>query len=395
MSTPILLLNAGSSSIKYQVIDADDESVLASGLVQRIGDESGTIDHTVNGQTFHQERGFPNHGRALTVMVQLFEQHGPALSSVVAVGHRTVHGGAQFRETTLVTDEMLDALRELSPLAPLHNPPAIAGIDAARKALPDVPHVAVFDTAFFSTLPAPAYTYAVARDVAQQHGIRRYGFHGTSHSYVSKKVAEVLGRPYEELNQIVCHLGNGASISAIRGGVAVDTSMGLTPLEGLVMGTRSGDVDPGLHAYLARQVGMSIDDIDTLLNKKSGMLGLCGATDFRDINDLIADGDPDATLALEVYVHRMLHYIGAYLAVLGSLDAITFTAGVGENNPVLRKAIIDRLAGFGFSLDDDANAVRSKEPRVISTPDSKVTVLVVPTNEELAMARETKAAVGA
>ncbi len=395
MSTPILLLNAGSSSIKYQVIDADDEAVLASGLIQRIGDESGTIDHTVGGQTYHQERGFPNHGRALKVMTQLFEEHGPALSDVVAVGHRTVHGGAAFRETTLVTDEMLDHLRELSPLAPLHNPPAIAGIEAARAALPDVPHVAIFDTAFFSSLPIEAYTYAVAKDVAEQHGIRRYGFHGTSHSYVSKKVAEVLGRPYSELNQIVCHLGNGASISAIRGGVAVDTSMGLTPLEGLVMGTRSGDVDPGLHAYLARQVGMSIDDIDTLLNKKSGVLGLCGVTDWRDINDLIAEGNPDAKLAFDVYVHRLLHYIGSYLAVLGSLDAITFTAGVGENNPALRKAIIDRLAGLGFSLDDEANAVRSKEPRVISSPDSKVTVLVVPTNEELAMARETKAAVGA
>ncbi|WP_298130851.1 acetate kinase [Micropruina sp.] len=395
MSTPILLLNAGSSSIKYQVIDADDETVVATGLIQRIGDESGTIDHTVGGQTFHQERGFPNHGRALKVMVQLFEENGPKLADVVAVGHRTVHGGAAFRETTLVTDEMLDHLRELSPLAPLHNPPAIAGIEAARAALPDVPHVAIFDTAFFSSLPIEAYTYAVAKDVAEEHGIRRYGFHGTSHSYVSKKVAEVLGRPYEELNQIVCHLGNGASISAIRGGVAVDTSMGLTPLEGLVMGTRSGDVDPGLHAYLSRQVGMSIDDIDTLLNKKSGMLGLCGVTDFRDINDLIAEGNADAKLALDVYVHRLLHYIGAYLAVLGSLDAITFTAGVGENNPGLRKAVIDRLAGFGFSLDDEANAVRSKEPRVVSTPDSKVTVLVVPTNEELAMARETKAAVGA
>ena len=393
MSTPILLLNAGSSSIKYQVIDADDEAVLASGIVQRIGDEYGTIDHTVDGQTHHQERGFPNHGRALRVMVQLFEEHGPNLADVVAVGHRTVHGGSAFSETTLVTDEMLDHLRELSPLAPLHNPPAIAGIEAARNALPDVPHVAIFDTAFFSTLPAEAYTYALDKAVAQEHDIRRYGFHGTSHSYVSKKVAEVLGRPYSELNQIVCHLGNGASISAIRGGVAVDTSMGLTPLEGLVMGTRSGDVDPGLHAFLARTVGMSIDDIDTLLNKKSGVLGLCGVTDWRDINDLIAEGNADAQLAFDVYVHRLLHYIGAYLAVLGRLDALTFTAGVGENNPALRKAIVDRLSGLGFTLDDEANAVRSKEPRIISAPGSVVTVLVVPTNEELAMARETKAAI--
>ena len=395
MSTPILLLNAGSSSIKYQVIDADDEAVLASGIVQRIGDEYGTIDHTVDGQTHHQERGFPSHGRALRVMVQLFEEHGPQLADVVAVGHRTVHGGSAFSETTLVTDEMLDHLRELSPLAPLHNPPAIAGIEAARNALPDVPHVAIFDTAFFSTLPAEAYTYALDKAVAQEHDIRRYGFHGTSHSYVSRKVAEVLGRPYEELNQIVCHLGNGASISAIRGGVAVDTSMGLTPLEGLVMGTRSGDIDPGLHAFLARQVGMSIDDIDTTLNKKSGMLGLCGATDFRDINELVGDGDEAATLALAVYTHRLLSYIGSYIAILGGVEAITFTAGVGENNPLLRAAIAKRLAFLGVTLDDTVNDTRSKEPRVISAAGSPVTVLVVPTNEELAMARETKATVGA
>ena len=229
MSTPILLLNAGSSSIKYQVIDADDEAVLASGLIQRIGDESGTIDHTVDGQTHHQTRGFPNHGRALTVLTQMFDEFGPSLASVKAVGHRTVHGGAEFNSTTLIDDEMLEHLRKLSPLAPLHNPPAIAGIEAARAALPDVPHVAIFDTAFFSSLPIEAYTYAVAKDVAEEHGIRRYGFHGTSHSYVSKKVAEVLGRPYEELNQIVCHLGNGASISAIRGGVAVDDERPLRP----------------------------------------------------------------------------------------------------------------------------------------------------------------------
>ncbi|MBK8460177.1 MAG: acetate kinase [Micropruina sp.] len=393
MSTPILLLNAGSSSIKYQVIDADDEAVIASGIVQRIGDEYGTIDHTVAGTTHFMERGFPNHSRALTVMVQLFNEHGPALSDVVAVGHRTVHGGAAFNSTTLITDEMLEHLRELSPLAPLHNPPAIAGIEAARRALPDVPHVAIFDTAFFSSLPAEAYTYALDGTVAKTHGIRKYGFHGTSHSFVSRKVAEFLGRPYESFNQIVCHLGNGASISAIRNGVAVDTSMGLTPLAGLVMGTRSGDVDPGLHAFLSRQGGMSIDDIDNLLNKKSGMLGLCGATDFRDINDLVAEGNADAALAVDVYVHRLLSYIGSYVAVLGGIDALTFTAGVGENNPSIRKAIVNRLAGLGFVLDDAANDVRSKEPRRISTADSPVAVLVVPTNEELAMARETKAAI--
>ncbi len=393
MSTPILLLNAGSSSIKYQVIDADDEDVLASGIIQRIGDESGTIDHRVDGQTHHQTRGFPNHGRALTVLVQMFDEFGPALASVKAVGHRIVHGGALFNSTTVIDDEVLAHLREVSPLAPLHNPPAIAGVEAARRSLPDVPHVAIFDTAFFSTLPAEAYTYAIPRELAAEHGIRKYGFHGTSHSYVSRKVADVLGKPYDSFNQIVCHLGNGASISAIANGVAVEASMGLTPLAGLVMGTRSGDVDPGLHAFLARQVGMSIDDIDNVLNKKSGMLGLSGVTDFRDINELIAEGDEGATLALAVYTHRLLSFIGSYIAILGGVEAITFTAGVGENNPGLRAAIAKRLAFLGVTLDEAVNDTRSKDARAISTPDSSIAILVVPTNEELAMARETKAAI--
>lgn len=395
MTTPILLLNAGSSSIKYQVIDADDEDVLASGIIQRIGDESGTIDHTVDGQTFHETRGFPNHGRALTVLVKMFDEHGPALDAVRAVGHRIVHGGSLFNSTTVITDEVLEHLREVSPLAPLHNPPGLAGVEAAMRSLPDVPHVAIFDTAFFSTLPAEAYTYAIPRELAAEHGIRKYGFHGTSHSYVSRTVAEVLGEPYESFDQIVCHLGNGASISAVRGGEAVEASMGLTPLAGLVMGTRSGDVDPGLHAFLARRLGMSIDDIDTLLNKKSGMLGLSGVTDFRDINELIAEGDADARLALDVYTHRLLSYIGSYIAVLGGVKAITFTAGVGENNPGLRAAIAERLAFLGVTLDAAANDTRSKEPRIISGPGSAITLLVVPTNEELAMARETKEAIGA
>ncbi len=395
MSTPILLLNAGSSSIKYQVIDADDENVLASGIIQRIGDEAGSIDHTVDGQTHHQTRGFPNHGRALTVLVQMFDEFGPSLSSVKAVGHRTVHGGSQFNSTTVIDDQMLEALRTLSPLAPLHNPPAIAGIEAARKSLPDVPHVAIFDTAFFSTLPAEAYTYAVPRELAAEHGIRKYGFHGTSHSYVSQRVAEFLGKPYDSFNQIVCHLGNGASVSAIRNGVAVEASMGMTPLAGLVMGTRSGDVDPGLHAFLARAAGMSIDQIDATLNKKSGMVGLCGVTDFRDVRELIGEGDADAKLALDVYLHRLLSFIGSYIAILGGVEAITFTAGVGENDATVRAGIVNRLGFLGVALDEEANSTRAKEPRAISTPDSAFAVLVVPTNEELAMARETKAAIGA
>jgi len=391
MATPILLLNCGSSSVKYQVIDADTEAVVASGIIQRIGEESGTLDHKLEGETVHVNRGFPNHDRALTYLVRVFEAHGPDLSQIRAVGHRTVHGGAKFRETTVIDDAVVEGLRQLSPLAPLHNPPGIAGIEAARKALPDIPHVAIFDTAFFSTLPAEAYTYAIDAELAETHGIRKYGFHGTSHSYVSKKVAEVLGKPYEELNQIVCHLGNGASISAIRGGVAVETSMGLTPLAGLVMGTRSGDVDPGLHAFLGRELGMTLADVDTALNKRSGMLGLAGVTDFRDLNELINDGDAAAQVALDVYCHRLLSYIGSYLAVLGRVDALTFTAGVGENDPLVRATVVRRLEQLGFWLDEDANGVRSKEPRTISRPGSPITVLVVPTNEELAMARETAA----
>jgi len=395
VSTPVLLLNCGSSSIKYQVIDADTEVVVANGIIQRIGEESGSLDHRLDGEMVHVDRGFPNHARALNYLVRVFNAHGPDLESIRAVGHRTVHGGDAFRSTVVIDDAVLEKLRELSPLAPLHNPPGIAGIEAAREALPDVPHVAIFDTAFFSTLPPEAYTYAIPADIAAEHGIRKYGFHGTSHSYVSRRAAEFLGRDYGELKQIVCHLGNGASISAIDRGVAVDTSMGLTPLAGLVMGTRSGDVDPGLHAFLGRELGMDLQEVDNLLNKKSGMLGLAGVTDFRDLNELIEEGDEAAKLAMAVYCHRLISYIGAYIAVLGGVDVISFTAGVGENDALVRATVVRRLAALGAILDEKANAVRSKEARVISTSDSPITVLVVPTNEELAMARETKAAIGA
>ena len=389
MAKPILLLNCGSSSIKYQVIDAESEEVEANGIIQRIGEENGTLDHRLPDETVHVDRGFANHDRALTYLMRVFDAHGPDMSSVVAVGHRTVHGGERFRSTVVITDEVVEQMRELIPLAPLHNPACIAGVEAARKALPRVPHVGIFDTAFFSTLPAEAYTYAIDADLARAHGIRKYGFHGTSHSYVSRKAAEVLGRPYEELNQIVCHLGNGASVSAIQGGVAVEASMGLTPLAGLVMGTRSGDVDPGLHAYLGRQLGWSLDQVDSFLNKRSGMLGLAGVTDFRDLDELIEEGDDAAQLALDVYCHRLISVIGSYLAVLGKVDVLAFTAGVGENDSRVRSKVVTRLENLGFQLDEKANEKRSKEPRVVSRKGSPVTVMVVPTNEELAMARET------
>lgn len=395
MTLPILLLNCGSSSIKYQVIDADDESVLATGLIQRIGLEQGTIEHKVHGDEYHDEQEYSNHTDALHAMVEMFEQYGPHLSEVRAVGHRTVHGGDEMTHSTAIDEEVIRILERLSPLAPLHNPPGIAGIRAARRTLPDVPHVAVFDTAFHSTLPPEAYTYAIPTELAEKYSIRKYGFHGTSHHYVSRKAAELLGRPYEDVKQIVCHLGNGASITAIDGGRSVDTSMGLTPLQGLVMGTRSGDVDPGLIAYLHREAGLSTDAIDEILNKKSGFLGLCGVSDFRDLRAKIDAGDQAAALALEVYVHRLLHYIGGYMAILGGVDAIVFTAGLGENGDLLRAMVGDRLHNLGVHLDPLRNTVRSKEPRIISTDDSPIALLVVPTNEELQMAREVKEAIGA
>lgn len=396
MPTPILVLNCGSSSIKYQVIDVDDESVLATGLVQKIGLSDSSLDHTSGGEKHRIDRQVSNHEEALALVVSAFGQYGPPLADVIAVGHRAVHGGEAFREPVRIDDRVIETLVELSPLAPLHNPPGIAGIKAAMHALPKVPHVAVFDTAFFSTLPAEAYTYAIDAKLAHEYSIRKYGFHGTSHKYVSERVAELLGRPYEDVDQIVCHLGNGASISAIRGGVAVDTSMGMTPLQGLVMGTRSGDVDPGLHAYLAREANMSVAEVDRLLNQRSGISGLTGGTsDFRDLAARIEQGDAAAKLAYDVYIHRLVSYIGAYLAVLGGVDAITFTAGVGENDDAVRQSVCDRLAPLGFLLDDEANKIRSKEPRRISQPDSPIQILVVPTNEELAMARETSKVISA
>ena len=388
MSQPILLLNCGSSSIKYQMIDANTEEVMAKGLVQMIGDPSNnaTLLHQVDGQTFVIERPLPDHTRALVNVVGMFHEHGPRLEDAVAVAHRTVHGGTKFAHTTLITDEMIETLVELSPLAPLHNPPGIAGIRAARLVLPDVPHVAVFDTAFFADLPPEAYTYAIDTDLADKYGIRKYGFHGTSHQYVSETVADYLDAP--NLKQIVCHLGNGASISAIRGGRPIETSMGMTPLGGLVMGTRSGDIDPGIHAYLHRTANMSLDDIDTMLNKRSGMYGLTGYTDMRDIAGQMNAGNADAQAAMDVYLHRLVFYIGAYHALLGGADTIAFTAGVGENDPEVRAGVCERLEGLGVRLDREANLDRSKPMRVISAPDSSITVLVVPTNEELAMVRQ-------
>lgn len=399
MPRKILLLNCGSSSIKYQMIDMADDSpetpnggheVLATGLIAKIGDAGiGSITHTVDGVDHEREEKFDDHTAALDAMVAMFDEFGPNLFDAAAVGHRTVHGGKRFAAPTIINEEVIAILEELYGLAPLHNPPGVMGIRAAMKVLPEVPHVAIFDTAFFSDLPAEAYTYAIDTEVAEQLAIRKYGFHGTSHQYVSEAVASYLGRDLGELKQIVCHLGNGASISAIDGGRPIDTSMGLTPLQGLVMGTRPGDVDPGLHAYLNRELGWDINQIDTFLNKKSGMLGLTGKTDMRDVLALIEAGDERAIIGAEVYVHRLVSYIGSYWALLGGLDVLTFTAGVGENAAWVRERVLNRLAALGIVMDAEANAERSKKARTISSPESQVTVLVVPTNEELAMARQT------
>ena len=396
MSRSVLVLNCGSSSIKYQLIDAVSEVASASGLVEKIGETESTITHKEGGETFSADGGIANHAVGLTLMREMFREAGTDLvhAGVVAVGHRVVHGGPLFAAPVQVDDDVLASIKSLSVLAPLHNPANVIGIEQARLIFPDLPHVAVFDTAFFRNLPAAASTYAIDQQTAAEHHIRRYGFHGTSHSYVSRQVAKVLDRPYLSLNQIVLHLGSGASASAIRGGHAVETSMGMTPLEGLVMGTRSGDIDPGVIFHLHRVAGLSINEIDALLNRKAGLIGLAGVNDFRDLFRLIAAGDGNAQLALDVWVHRVRKYVGAYYAVLGSVDAITFTAGVGENVAAVRELILADLTGLGIAIDPALNAAPNGRARVISAPGARVAVLVVPTNEELAIAHATVEVVG-
>ena len=393
----VLVINSGSSSIKYQLVDPDGGDAVASGIVERIGEAGSTIKHTYDGQTTKQNDPIADHGAGLRAVLALFASVGPDLTQahVVAVGHRVVQGGAVFDGPVVVDDEVIAKIEALSPLAPLHNPAHVIGLRVARELFPDVPHVVVFDTAFFRTLPEAAATYAIDSEVAAAHSIRRYGFHGTSHQYVSAAVAEFLGRAPADLNQIVLHLGNGASASAVRGGIAVDTSMGLTPLEGLVMGTRSGDLDPAIVIHLMRNGGMSVDEVDDLLNRRSGLKGLCGENDFRVLHDLVAAGDEKAKAALDVYIHRLRKYIGSYYAVLGTVDVIVFTAGVGENDDIVRARALEHLDSFGIDLDLALNAIRSKEPRIISTEGSATLVMVVPTNEELAIARQAIATIAA
>jgi acetate kinase len=380
MPRTVLVLNCGSSSLKYAVLEPDSGRQLADGNIERIG--AGPI---------------ADHEAALRAAFDELSETGRDFDSLglVAVGHRVVHGGPDLHRPTVVDDALITKLETLSPLAPLHNPPAILGIEVARKVLPDLPQVAVFDTAYFHDLPATAATYAIPRDVAAQWHIRRYGFHGTSHQYVSEQAAVFLQTPLESLNQIVLHLGNGASASAIVGGRPQDTSMGLTPMEGLVMGTRSGDLDPGVIMYLHRTAGMSMADVETMLNRRSGVLGLGGEIDFRLLHQRIESGDAEAQLAYDVYIHRLRKYIGSYLALLGNTDVITFTAGIGENDAAVRRDALSGLAPLGVEIDEHLNDSPARSPRRISFETSPTTVLVIPTNEELAIARACVRVLGA
>lgn len=371
----VLVINSGSSSLKYQVVDPDSGEARATGLIERIGEEASSV---------------PDHDAALRCAFDTLADDGIDLktSGIVAVGHRVVHGGNTFYQPTLLDDAVIGRLHELSALAPLHNPPALKGIEVARKLLPDLAHIAVFDTGFFHDLPPAAATYAIDRDLAQRYQIRRYGFHGTSHHYVSEQAAAFLDRSVGDLKQIVLHLGNGCSASAIAGTRPLDTSMGLTPLEGLVMGTRSGDIDPSVIGYLSHMAEMGVDDIESMLNQRSGVLGLSGERDFRRLRTMIESGDEAAKLAYSVFTHRLRKYIGAYLAVLGHTDVISFTAGIGENDPAVRRDAVAGMEELGIVLDQRRNLGGGKGVRQISADDSPIAVLVVPTNEELAIARD-------
>lgn len=393
MST-VLVINSGSSSIKYQLINPVSGDVLAKGIVERIGEPVGIITHKHAGEELVRKEPVPDHGDGLQKVLAIFDEVGPTLAEagIVAVGHRIVQGGSYFDGPALVDDHVRALIEKLCTLAPLHNPAHLKGIDVARELMPDVPHVAVFDTAFFQHLPEASAMYAIDRDVARQYGIRRYGAHGTSHQFVSEEVSKMLGR--DDLKQIVLHLGNGASASAVDSGRAIDTSMGLTPLEGLLMGTRSGDIDPAVVFHLQREAGMTVDQVDEFLNKRSGMKGMTGEADMRTNWELIENGPEEiskrARAGMDVYIHRLVKYVGAYWTELGGLDALTFTAGIGENDPGVREELCDALAPFGVKINHDLNWENwhVKAPIVLSHPDSSVTVLCYPTNEELAIARQ-------
>lgn len=391
----ILVINCGSSSLKFQLIDSETEKCIAKGLCERIGIEGSRITYTPDGGEKEQTvTPMPDHTEAIRLVLEALtnEKTGvvKSLDEIGAVGHRIVHGGEKFAASTIITDEVMKAIEECNDLAPLHNPANLIGINACKKLMPTTPMVAVFDTAFHQTMPEEAYMYGLPYEYYEKYKIRRYGFHGTSHSYVSRKAAEVLGKKYEDLKIIVCHLGNGASVSAVKNGKCVDTSMGLTPLEGLIMGTRSGDIDPAIMEFIAHKEGKNIDEIMTVLNKKSGVYGLSNnlSSDFRDLEDGYNRGDEHCIRTMNTYCYRVAKYIGSYVAAMNGVDVICFTAGIGENAPLVRSLVCEHLGFLGVSIDEDANHKRGEEI-AISTPDSKTTVMAIPTNEELAIARET------
>ncbi len=392
----ILVINCGSSSLKFQLIDSASEDVICKGLCERIGIDGSRIVYTPAGKDkITKESPMPDHNRAIELVIEALtnkEDGVVSLDEIGAVGHRIVHGGEKFTKSVVIDDEVIKAIEDVSDLAPLHNPANLIGIRACQKVMPGVPMVAVFDTAFHQTMPEEAYIYGLPYSYYEKYGIRRYGFHGTSHSYVSKRAAEILGKNAADLKVIVCHLGNGASLSAVDGGKCIDTSMGLTPLEGLIMGTRTGDIDPSVVEFIMKKENSTVADVMNLVNKKSGVFGLSNdlSSDFRDLEDAYVAGNPAAKRAVDAFVYRVVKYIGSYTAALGRVDAICFTAGVGENSGFVRKLICDKLQFIGATLNEEANKVRGKE-EIISGADSKVTLMVVPTNEELAIARDTYA----
>ncbi|RKX59348.1 MAG: acetate kinase [Thermodesulfobacteriota bacterium] len=398
----ILVINTGSSSIKYELFDMEHRKILAGGLAEKIGEEGGVLTYRTvlpNGKSTKKvEEGLiADHHEGLNCILGLLVDPKCGViadkSEISAVGHRVVHGGEAFHSTVFIDEDVIAAIKENIPLAPLHNPSNLMGIEVAGSIFPDAPQVAVFDTAFHQTIPMTAFLYAIPYEMYERHKVRRYGFHGTSHAYVSERAAEYLGRPLTELNFITIHIGNGASMAAIKNGKSVDTSMGMTPLAGLVMGTRSGDLDPALPFFMSDHLGMSPQEIDWLLNKESGLKGLCGTNDMREVIENMEKGDKRAAVALDVYAYRIKKYIGAYFAALGGVDAIIFTAGVGEHTPLIREKSCQGLNRFGIEIDTKKNTAASGSIREINTRNSEVKVLVIPTNEELKIAGETKKAI--
>ena len=393
----VLVINCGSSSLKFQLINSESEAVLAKGLCERIGIDGRLTYQPAGGEKNVSEKAMPTHTEAIQFVIDALTDADTgvvkSLDEIGAVGHRVVHGGEKFAKSVVVTPEVKAAIAECNDLAPLHNPANLIGIEACESLMPSTPQVVVFDTAFHQTMPEKAYMYGLPYEYYEKYKVRRYGFHGTSHSFVSKRVAEIVGKPYNATKTIVCHLGNGASVSAVLNGESVDTSMGLTPLEGLVMGTRSGDIDPAIMEFVAKKENLDIAGIMNVLNKKSGVEGISGvSSDFRDLEEAADNGNARAALAIDVFAYRVAKYVGAYTAAMNGVDNIVFTAGIGENAGLVRTKVCSYLGYLGITIDEEANGKRGEEI-VISTPDSKVKVLVVPTNEEVAIARETVALV--